>query len=351
MPVGIDTSTLSLRCPRCKADLRKGQTGYDCAGCGEAYPVRGDVVRMVPSLTRVEEQTRQAFDFEHRRYRSAAYLRISPDLIQAWLADVQLPRDHFKGKTVLDVGCGSGRWTYAMASLGAKVVAVDVSDAAVEITRAVTSGLGEVTVIQASVFQLPFRPEQFDFVVSWGVLHHTCHTETAFRAIAPLVRPGGWLHVMVYERRNPIKVWGTEMLRKVMRRLSPERRYRWCGRLVIGNRLVFQLVRGFIACVPSGDLTATLDAETAQFGLYDWYSPRYNHLHRVAEVCGWFRNAGFEDLCVTSPIKYRRRLDVFRFGQCGGAISLRGKRRAGGASEGSAGIEERRLADVVGAAV
>ena len=281
-----------------------------------------------------ERQVRSVFDFEHRRFEAARYLRISPALVDEWLADVQLPADYFRGRRVLDVGCGSGRWTYAMASLGAQVVAVDFCDAAVEMTRKVTKNVRAVTVIQASLWNLPFGSEQFDFVVSWGVLHHTRDTAEAFRAIAPLVRPGGHLHVMVYERRNPIKVAGTELLRMLLRRLPAETRYRVCGRLVIRNRLLFNLVRGFIACVPKEDLTDRLDAQTAQFGLYDWYSPRYNHLHRVGEVRGWFTQAGYEDLKVTSPIKYRKPLDVLRFGQCGGSISFRGRRRGSPRPEG-----------------
>lgn len=283
---------------------------------------------MLPDLSGAEEQVRGAFEFEHRRYRAARYLRISPELINAWLADVQLPREYFQGRTVLDVGCGSGRWTYAMASLGARVVSVDFTDAAVEVTREVTQGLENVDVIQASLFHLPFRAEQFDFVVSWGVLHHTFDTAAAFRAIAPLVLPGGMLYVMVYERRSPLKVVGTELLRMVLRRLSPEARYRACGRLVIKNRLLFQLLRGFVECIPVRKLSEALDAETTQFGLYDWYSPRYNHLHSVEEVRGWFREAGFEDLRLASPVKYTRPLDVLRFGECGGSVRLRGLRQA-----------------------
>ena len=214
-----------------------------------------------------------------------------------------------------------------MASLGAKVIAVDFSDAAVEVTREVTRELGEVHVIQASLFRLPFRPEQFDFVVSWGVLHHTRDTQTAFPTIAPLVRLGGELYVMVYERRNPLKVMGIELLRIVLRKLPPDKRYQFCGRLVIHNRLLFHLVRGFIACIPSRDLSETLDAQTAQFGLYDWYSPRYNHLHRIEELRNWFDKAGYQDLCLTSTIRYTRPVDVFRFGACGGSIKVRGRRQ------------------------
>ena len=283
---------------------------------------------MLPALSSAEQQVRSAFDFEHYRYRNARYLRISPSLVEAWLQDVQLPREYFKGLTVLDMGCGSGRWTYAMATLGATVIAVDFSDAAVEVTRDVTRELGDVQVIQASLFRPPFRPEQFDFVVSWGVLHHTPDAVAAFRAIAPLVRVGGELYVMVYERRNPIRVAGTELLRFILQRVPPQTRYRFCGRLVIRNRLLFHLLRVFIECIPSQKLSETLDPETAQFGLYDWYSPRYNHLHRIEEVRDWFMQAGYRELCLTSPIRYTRRPDVFRFGACGGSIKLRGRRQA-----------------------
>lgn len=318
--------SLSLVCPKCRASLACRDNSYRCPACGMDYPVIQGIPRMVPALTSPERQVRASFDFEHRRYTAARYLCISPGLVEAWLKDVQLPADFFKGLTVLDVGCGSGRWSYAMAALGARVTAVDFSDAAVEVTKDVTRTIGTVEVLQASLFHLPFKPAEFDFVVCWGVLHHTANTAEAFRAIAPLVRPGGTLYVMVYERRNPMKVIGTELLRLIMRRLTPEARYRVCRRLVIQNRMLFQLLRGVIACIPSTDLSEALDVETAQFGLYDWYSPRYNHLHRVQEVQSWFAAAGYEDLCLTSPIKYTDPMDVFRFGACGGSMKLRGTR-------------------------
>ena len=326
IPLAVEAPSLELLCPGCRAVLQRTEGSYGCRSCAAEYPVAGGILRMLPPLSGAERQTQAAFNFEHRRFETARYLRITPDLCEAWLRDVQLPADYFKGKTVLDMGCGSGRWTYAMAQLGARVVAVDFSEAAVEITRQVTQGAGDVTVVQASLFQLPFPPASFDFVVSWGVLHHTVDTARAFAAIAPLVRPGGRLYVMVYERRNPVKVLGTELLRFALRRLEPESRYRVCGKLIVDNRLCFQFLRGIIACIPATDLSPNLDRDTAQFGLYDWYSPRYNHLHSVEEVKGWFTAAGFEELCLTTPIKYRRPLDVLRFGECGGSISLRGRR-------------------------
>lgn len=319
-------SDVALICPSCRVELTYAMS-YLCPLCGSEYPFRGGVLRMLGQVNEQEQKTRAAFDFEHRQFERAQYLRIHQRLIENWLLDVQLPPDYFDALTVLDMGCGSGRWTYALAMLGARVIAVDFTDAAVDITREVTKDFPNVEVIQANLFRLPFKPEQFDFVVSWGVLHHTANTHAAFRAIAPLVRQNGTLHIMVYERRSPLKVAGTEVLRMGLRRLSPERRYRFCRHLVVRNRLLFQLLRGFIACVPVQHLTEGFDAEAAQFGLYDWYSPQYNHLHSIAEVQQWFEEEGFADVRTTTPIKHTKPLDVFRFGECGGSISMRGQKR------------------------
>ena len=65
---------------------------------------------------------------------------------------------------------------------------------------------------------------------------------------------------------------------------------------------------------------------TLQFGLFDWYSPKFNHLHTHAEVRGWFEEHRFDQVTLTKPVLYSRWWEVLRYGECGGNIYMRGTR-------------------------
>lgn len=134
--------------------------------------------------------------------------------------------------------------------------------------------------------------------MSWGVLHHTPSTRRAFDSIAGLVKPGGTLYVMIYERTRPVRLFGTNLLRRAMRRLSDEQRYRACRWLVIRNRALARLLDPFLMIAYADPGTVAEDTRTLQFGLFDAYSPRYNHTHSRDEVVGWFEQAGFENVTV-----------------------------------------------------
>jgi hypothetical protein len=69
-----------------------------------------------------------------------------------------------------------------------------------------------------------------------------------------------------------------------------------------------------------------IDGPTHQLALFDAYSPTFNRLHSREEVEGWFQQHGFEQLCLTKPIQYTSKRDVYLYGPCGGSINLRGVR-------------------------
>lgn len=282
-------------CPRCGATEPLEDPDAIVCGNGHRFPVVNGIPRFATELERDVAQTQRVFDFEHRRYPDSSYTRFEPHLIEQFLKECGLPRDFFAGKRVLDAGCGSGRWTYALAELGAIVVACDLTHGGVEMAHAELGDRPNVQFYQADLFALPFRPQSFDVVVSWGVLHHTPDTRAAFGRLVPLVRSGGTLYVMVYERHSPLMHRGTDAVRAVLRRLPDERRYRVCRLLVLGNRRLYRLASHFLMVSYAGP-GSDVDVSTAQFGLFDAYSPRFNHVHTTAEVSGWFEYAGFEQI-------------------------------------------------------
>lgn len=315
-----------LACPSCQGPLQSRPDQYQCLQCRTAYEVKNGIPRFLTSLSDDEQQVRRSFNLEHARFLASRHLHFTPRLVEQWLALTKLPAEYFKGKVVLDAGCGSGRWTYALASLGAKVVAVDLTEEGVEVTRQATAGFENVTVLQASIFHLPFKPLSFDFVVSWGVLHHTPDTKAAFGRLVPLIKKGGGGYIMVYEKHNPVKFACTDLLRRILRNFSEESRYRFCRHLIIKNPILHLLLTHLIISDSGYKITDPLAISTKQLGLYDAYAPVFNHLHTREEVMAWFLEHRFGQITLTSPVQYTRPLDVFRWGSCGGAVSVRGVR-------------------------
>jgi len=108
-----------------------------------------------------------------------------------------------RGKDVLEVGCGSGFASQLFAEAGANVTAVDLTEWAVETTRARFAAFGLAgDVRQADAELLPFEDGSFDVVFSWGVIHHTTDMDRALRELVRVLRPGGKLVLMLYNRRS-----------------------------------------------------------------------------------------------------------------------------------------------------
>lgn len=111
--------------------------------------------------------------------------------------------DSVAGKSVLEVGPGSGFAVQLFAEAGARVTAVDLTPWAVETTRARLRAFGlEAEVFEADAERLPFADASFDLVFSWGVIHHTTDMDRALAELFRVCRPGGRLVLMLYHRRS-----------------------------------------------------------------------------------------------------------------------------------------------------
>lgn len=105
----------------------------------------------------------------------------------------------WRGKSVLDIGCGPGWVTVQYAQAGAQVSSVDLTSAAVELTKKHLAYRGlTADVRQGNAEALPFDDNHFDMVFSSGVLHHTPDTNKSFRESFRVLKPGGTAKITLY---------------------------------------------------------------------------------------------------------------------------------------------------------
>jgi 2-polyprenyl-3-methyl-5-hydroxy-6-metoxy-1,4-benzoquinol methylase len=101
--------------------------------------------------------------------------------------------------TVLEVGCGAGRFTEILLSAGATVYSTDLC-LAVEVNQSNFPSSARHKIIQADVAHLPFRSKTFDIVFCLGVIQHTPNPEEIIKHLADQVAPGGWLVIDHYRK-------------------------------------------------------------------------------------------------------------------------------------------------------
>lgn len=109
----------------------------------------------------------------------------------------KFPIDYFEGKACLDIGCGAGRWTRTLLSLGATVKSVDMSKNGLKSTRRFNDDVEMLNLFDIAE-QRPDLHNRFDFTLCWGVVMCTHDPLLAFENVAKTVKTGGDLYIMVY---------------------------------------------------------------------------------------------------------------------------------------------------------
>jgi SAM-dependent methyltransferase len=138
-----------------------------------------------------EEPGTEAFyrEVERQRY------RLEPHIPEVALFS------EWTGRDVLEAGCGIGTDGAQFAKCGARYTALDQSELALTLARRGFELRGlRGRFLSGSITDLPFEDESFDLVYSFGVIHHSPHTERAVAEFYRVLRPGGIALVMLYHR-------------------------------------------------------------------------------------------------------------------------------------------------------
>ena len=295
-----------LRCPSCKGNLklqvdesensRIKEGGLSC-NCGNKFKITKYIPRFVASDGYVN-----SFSFEWNIHRKTQLdsanknnsMRNTSE--SAFQKCVDFPLAELKDKLVLDAGCGMGRYSEVASKFGANVIGVDYSFAVDEAYENIGKR-PNVQFIQADIFNLPFASETFDFIFSFGVLHHTPDCQNAFKQLPPLLKTNGSISMYVYSRYNKAIVYTSAFWRFFTTKLPKRLLYLLCHISVplyflykvpvIGNigKMLF-----VIPMIP--------DWKWRILDTFDWYSPKYQSKHTHAEVFEWFKDTGLSNISI-----------------------------------------------------
>ena len=116
------------------------------------------------------------------------------------------------GKKVLEIGCGGGLDSIEYAKSGAQVWATDFTDEAVEFTTdrvnklnmgsTIVASNGRIRVDKVDVRNIQYEDNFFDVVHTYGVLHHIIEVEDALSEIYRVLKPGGTICAMFYNKNS-----------------------------------------------------------------------------------------------------------------------------------------------------
>jgi SAM-dependent methyltransferase/uncharacterized protein YbaR (Trm112 family) len=263
--------------PCCSSELIFSNGSVTCHHCGHRFPIEdgipllfwphdtigdpGDVTEKVKAF--YEETPFPNYD-DHDSVRSL--VEKSRRGIYAKMLNEAIPYN----STVLEVGCGTGQLTNFLGISFRTVVGADICLNSLRLGQDFRQnhGLDRVRFTQMNLFRPCFKPEQFDVILCNGVLHHTSDPYRGFRSLLPLLRPGGYIIIGLYNR------WGRVLLDL--------------------RRVVFQLTRGRGKWLDTHLRSSTLSEAKRRAWFADQYCHPHESRHTIGEVLEWFAESGLK---------------------------------------------------------
>jgi len=191
-----------LCCLEHRLSLEASGDSLSCSrGC--RYPVIDGIARFAQGGGYAKGFGRQWNEWRNTQLDSVSGLTLTRDRLRRCLGgDLGV----VNGKSVLEAGCGSGRFTEILLSEGARVVSFDLSSA-VDACHANIGDRPDHYCLQADIRNIPVRAASFDIVLCLGVIQHTPSPEQSIQALARCVKPGGLLvidHYAPHDTKNEL---------------------------------------------------------------------------------------------------------------------------------------------------
>ncbi len=228
-------------------------------------------------------------------------------------AETKWDEEDLSGKNILEVGSGAGRFSQIILNhTKGNLFSIDYSNA-VEANFKNNGGNypSRFFLFQASIYEMPFMPAQFDKVICLGVLQHTPDFEKSVKNLIEMAKPGGEVVVDFY----CINGWWTRLHAKYLfrpftKKMSNEKLHKtidsnidWlirCSRFFTKLKIGKFVNRFLPICDIEGTLPKNISysklRELCVLDTFDMFSPRYDHPQKIATVVSWFEKYGMKQV-------------------------------------------------------
>jgi SAM-dependent methyltransferase len=300
----LDLLVVRLRCPICGAAVVREGAGLRCSS-GHLVPVTKGFLdasgasASEATASEATEKTFASFGYEWTTFSETR--EEDEDYAEHYLRDLDVGR--LAGSIGLDAGCGRARYARFLAPHLKAMVALDGSDAVLSAAR----NLGDVSnavVVRSDLRRAPFADGSFDFVASFGVLHHLEDPRAGFDRLLRLLAPGGVLSLYLYSRPERAGARGTGLAAAaILRRLTvrlPHRTLRaLCtpiaallfGTVVAAGRVGDALGVERLSALPMGTYRDK-PFRSLVLDTFDRLSAPIEYRFTWAELEPWFRESG-----------------------------------------------------------
>lgn len=275
---------------------------------GEQFPIVKGIPRFVP-----QDNYASAFGLQWKTYAktqldSFSNTRITQDRLERCL---NMPIEGLKDKTVLEVGAGAGRFTELLVKGGGLIHSVDLS-VAVEVNKENIGIAPNYQIAQASVYDMPYPDNSFDYVVCLGVIQHTPDPEKTIKCLFDKVKPGGTLVIDHYIWRIGYYSTLTPIFRAVLKEMKPVKSQKIVNGLVnfffpihwalkdkgIINWFVHRVspLIVYINLFPEQD--RTFHYEWSKLDTYDQLTDYYKHLRSPKQIQSTLESIGGKNIWI-----------------------------------------------------
>lgn len=267
-----------LLCSPChRADLTFNDNAATCTVCGHAFKIDDGIPSMFwphDEIGEPEDVTEKVKAFYEEtpfpNYEDHDSLRSLIDKARRGVYAQALDRTVPYNATVLEVGCGTGQLSNFLGIGLRRVIGADLCQNSLRLGERFRreNELHRVRFVQMNLFRTCLKGDRFDVILCNGVLHHTGNPFGGYQGLLPLLKPGGYIVIGLYNRSGRLM---TDLRRKLFR--------------LTGNRAkwIDPILR---------------NSKQARAQHLAWFADQYCHPHEskhtIDEVLQWFGKTGID---------------------------------------------------------